>query len=54
VAAFVNSQPRPHKDASKDWKDIKHKPIDYPFAPFADTFSTQQHKYGSFKEMIKK
>lgn len=53
VAAFVNSQPRPHKDASKDWKDIKHKPIDYSFAPFADTFSTQQHKYGSFKEMIK-
>lgn len=48
VAAFVNSQPRPKKDLSKDWPDISKKPIDHPFGPFADQFSEQQHKYGPF------
>jgi thiosulfate dehydrogenase len=48
VAAFVNSQPRPHKDFSKDWPDISKKPVDHPFGPYADTFSEQQHKYGPF------
>lgn len=54
VAAFVNSQPRPHKDQSKDWPDIKLKPVDLPFGPYADTFSQQQHKYGPFGKMGKK
>lgn len=49
VAAFVNSQPRPHKDQSADWKDISKKPIDFPFGPYADTFSEKQHKFGPFK-----
>lgn len=49
VAAFVNSQPRPHKDQSADWKNLKKKPIDYPFGPYIDTFSEQQHKYGPFE-----
>ena len=49
VAAYVNSQPRPHKDQSADWQDINDKPIDYPFGPYADTFSKQQHKYGPFQ-----
>jgi thiosulfate dehydrogenase len=49
VAAFVNSQPRPKKDLSKDWPNIAGKPIDHPFGPYADTFSEQQHKYGPFK-----
>lgn len=49
VAAFVNSQPRPHKDQSMDWKNIAKKPIDYPFGPYADSFSERQHKYGPFK-----
>ncbi len=49
VAAFVNSQPRPSFDNSKDYPDLSKKPIDYPFAPFADTFSELQHKYGPFK-----
>ena len=48
VAAFVNSQPRPHKDQSADWKDIRHKPIDFPFGPYADAFTEKQHKYGPF------
>lgn len=49
VAAFVNSQPRPHKDQSGDWKDISKKSIDEPFGPYADGFSEIQHKYGPYK-----
>lgn len=49
VAAYVNSQPRPHKDQSKDWKNIAQKPIDFPFGPYADQFSEKQHKLGPFK-----
>jgi thiosulfate dehydrogenase len=49
VAAFVNSQPRPHKDQHKDWVDLKKKPIDFPFGPYADGFSEKQHKFGPFK-----
>lgn len=48
VAAFVNSQPRPLKDLSHDWPDISTKPVDYPFGPFADSFSASRHKYGPF------
>lgn len=46
VAAYVNSQPRPHKNVPKDWPDISKKPIDHPFGPYADKFSQDQHKYG--------
>ena len=49
VAAFVNSQLRPHKDQSMDWKNISEKPIDDPFGPYADKFTARQHKYGPFK-----
>lgn len=48
LAAFINSQPRPAKTFSKDWPDITRKPIDYPFGPYADSFSEQQHKYGPY------
>jgi thiosulfate dehydrogenase len=48
VAAFVNSQPRPHKNQRTDWPNIAKKPADLPFGPFADTFTEQQHKYGPF------
>ena len=53
VAAFVNSQPRPHKDQSLDWKDLTKKPVDFPFGPYRDTFSEQQHKYGPFTVITK-
>ena len=46
VAAYVNSQPRPVKDLSKDWPKLSGKPFDHPFGPYADTFSEAQHKYG--------
>ena len=49
VAAFVNSQPRPKKDISKDWPDISKKPFDHPFGPFANGKSEAQHKYGPWK-----
>ncbi|MDB5119855.1 MAG: cytochrome class [Sphingobacteriales bacterium] len=49
VAAFVNSQPRPHKDQKNDWKDLNSKPIDFPFGPYADNYSEKQHKFGPFK-----
>jgi thiosulfate dehydrogenase len=48
IAAYVTSLPRPTKDLSKDWPDIATKPFDYPFGPFADNFSEQQHKFGPF------
>jgi thiosulfate dehydrogenase len=49
VAAFVNSQTRPHIEANKDWPDISKKPIDHPFGPYADGFNEEQHKYGPWK-----
>jgi thiosulfate dehydrogenase len=49
VAAFVNSQARPEKDLSKDWPNIKTKPLDNPFGPYADKFNERQHKYGPFE-----
>ena len=53
VAAYINSQPRPSKDLSKDWPRIAGKPVDHPFGPYADSFSERQHKYGPFGEMVK-
>lgn len=52
VAAFVNSQFRPHMDVPNDWPDISKKPIDHPFGPYADTFMEHQHKYGPFKPIL--
>ncbi len=46
VAAFVNSQPHPHKDTPDDWPDVSKKPIDHPFGPYADALSEEQHKFG--------
>ena len=49
VAAFINAQPRPSKNKSKDWPVLSTKPIDYPFGPYTDTFSEKQHKWGPFE-----
>ncbi len=49
VAAYVNSQPRVQKHFKMDWPDISTKPFDYPFAPFTDSFTATQHKYGPFE-----
>jgi thiosulfate dehydrogenase len=53
VAAFVNSQPRPVKFFKQDWPDLSKKAVDYPYGPFADTFSAAQHKYGPFEPIAK-
>jgi len=53
VAAFVNSQNRPEKFFTYDWKDITKKPVDYPFGPFADNYPPIQHKFGPYGEIKK-
>ena len=52
VAAFVNSMPRPHKDQSHDWPDISAKPVDFPSAPYADSFPARQHKFGPYQPIV--
>lgn len=49
IAAYVNSQARPHMEVASDWPDKSKKPVDHPFGPYADNFSEKQHKYGPFK-----
>ncbi len=49
LAAFINSQPRPHKNTPNDWPDITKKPIDHPSGPYSDNFDEKQHKFGPFK-----
>ncbi|MBK8699467.1 MAG: c-type cytochrome [Saprospiraceae bacterium] len=49
VAAYVNSQPRPKLDLSKDWPVMSEKPVDHPFGPYADPFPESQHKYGPYQ-----
>ena len=49
VAAYINAQPRPRKNKSKDFPLLATKPVDYPFGPYADSFSEQQHKFGPFE-----
>jgi len=49
VAAYVVSQPRPHKAGlDRDYPDLLQKPVDSPYGPYADGFTQQQHKYGPF------
>jgi thiosulfate dehydrogenase len=53
VAAYINSQNRirPLK-RGEDYPNVAAKPIDYPFGPYDDGFSEQQHKYGPFQPII--
>lgn len=52
VAAYVNSQNRPHLRTPGDWPDITKKPVDHPFGPYADSFTEKQHKFGPYKRML--
>lgn len=54
VAAFVNAQPRPKADLTKDWPNVSAKPFDHPFGPYTDGFSEAQHKFGPFKPIVAK
>lgn len=49
VAAYVNSQFRPHIETPHDYPDLTKKPIDHQYGPYADKFSVKQHKYGPFQ-----
>ena len=50
VAAFVNSQPRPHKaDLDRDFPNRLEKPVDAPYGPYADGFDPVQHRLGPFE-----
>jgi thiosulfate dehydrogenase len=53
IAAYVNSQSRPHIEVPKDWPDVAKKPIDHPFGPYADAFDEKEHKYGPFRPIKK-
>jgi thiosulfate dehydrogenase len=53
LADFVNSQPRPEKTFGSDWPNKSKKPVDYPYGPYADSFSEQQHKYGPFGPILR-
>lgn len=49
VAAFINSQPRPHMaNLEADYPNRKTKPIDNGYGPYADSFPVEQHRYGPF------
>jgi thiosulfate dehydrogenase len=49
VAAYINSQPRPHMaNLDRDFPDRKAKPVDTGYGPYADSFPIEQHQYGPF------
>ena len=52
VAAYINSQPRAAKNYVNDWPDPSKKPVDYPFGPFVDGFSEQEHKFGPYGPIV--
>lgn len=57
VAAFINDD-RIHERPGKkgilggDYPIPRVKPIDYPYGPYADTFSGTQHKFGPYLPII--
>lgn len=53
IAAYICSQPRPEKYFAADWPVKASKPVDYPFPPYADSFSPIRHKFGPFAAIKK-
>jgi thiosulfate dehydrogenase len=54
IAAFINQtdlHPRPSTKWN-DYPDITQKPIDFPFGPYADSFSDDMHRHGPFLPII--
>lgn len=53
VAAYINNLEhiRPNS-GGEDYEDIRKKYIDYPYGPYDDPFSENQHRYGPFQEII--
>lgn len=52
VAAYINSHPRPAMGGlERDYPDLRTKPVDSPYPPYADPFPQERHKYGPFAEI---
>ena len=50
VAAYMNSHERPQRpDLEVDYPDLKNKPVDSPYPPYADEFPIEQHRLGPFQ-----
>lgn len=50
VAAFILSQPRPHRaHLERDFPNLGEKPVDTAYGPYVDGFSPAQHKFGPFQ-----
>lgn len=50
VAAYINSQPRPHKaQLDRDFPVRLQKPVDTPYGPYADGLDPAQHRLGPFQ-----
>ena len=55
VAAYVVTQPRPHKaNLEKDFPAKWNKPVDAAFPPYVDGATPEQHKYGPFAPLAEK
>lgn len=55
VAAYINSHERPIKsEREKDFPDLDIKPMDMDVGPYNDGFDEQTHRFGPYKQMIKK
>lgn len=49
VAAYINSQPRPEmSNLERDYPELRLKPVDSPYPPYADSFPQEQHRLGPF------
>jgi thiosulfate dehydrogenase len=47
VAAFIESQPRPHRSGLEaDFPDRSRKPVDAAYPPYVGPFSPDQHRLG--------
>ncbi|TPG71916.1 c-type cytochrome [Hymenobacter nivis] len=52
VAAYINSMPRPHMaHLDHDYPDLRKKPVDCPYPPYADQFTQHQHQVGPYAAM---
>jgi thiosulfate dehydrogenase len=50
VAAYMNSHERPQRaNLQVDYPDLKRKPVDSPYPPYADEFPIEQHRLGPFQ-----
>ena len=50
VAAYMNSHKRPQRpNLEVDYLDLKSKPVDSPYPPYADEFPIEQHRLGPFQ-----